>query len=214
MPIIRENTPGGVEIFDNLICQYLNDYIERQKEDSPDFSMEKATQSKWSAALLYINKCVFKNNKYLKSDLYYNKNKYFITNNNKYDLDKVIYLLDIYINLCYEYSKEVSIYGFSKLSGIDVYVMLAWAGMDYTGQAEYSKPSKKGAYIVKRLTTENEESLSNLLISQRQPVALLGALNRRHGWNMNQPHNTINIKTISTNELPKLGNSNKNILPE
>lgn len=210
MSIIRENTPGGVQIFDNLIYQYLNDYIERQKEENPDFSMEKATQSKWSAALLYIYKCVFKNNKYLKSDIYHNKNKYLITNNNKYDLDKVIYLLDIYINICYEYSKEVSIYGFSKLTGIEVETMLAWAGVAESGG---SKPSSQGAYIVKRLTSENEESLSNLLISQRQPVALLGALNRRHGWNMSQPHNTINIKSISTSELPKLGNGSGGMLP-
>ena len=88
---------------------------------------------------------------------------------------------DIYINLCYEYDKEISILGFSKLTGIVQDTLYQWG-------AETSRPSSSASEIYKKLSREREESLSNMLISgKRNPVGLLGALNRHYGWNMGQP---------------------------
>ena len=71
--------------------------------------------------------------------------------------------------------------GFGKLTGISQDTLYQWG-------AETSRPSSSGSEIFKKLTTEREESLSNMLISgKRNPVGLLGALNRHYGWNMGQP---------------------------
>ena len=103
------------------------------------------------------------------------------SNNNAYDLDKVNRVCDIYINLCYEYDKEISIMGFSKLTGITTDTLHQWG-------AETSRPGSSASDIYKKLSMEREESLSNMLISgKRNPVGLLGALNRHYGWNMGQP---------------------------
>jgi hypothetical protein len=56
----------------------------------------------------------------------------------------------------------------------------------------------------KKIMLENENSLSDMLISAhtgRQALGILGALNRRHGWNMGQPvaeelRHTITLEQI------------------
>ena len=92
-----------------------------------------------------------------------------------------VLICDIYINLCYEYDKEISILGFSKLTGINQDTFYDWGNQS-------SRPSSSACEIYKKLSQEREESLSNMLISgKRNPVGLLGALNRHYGWNMGQP---------------------------
>lgn len=173
-------TESGVEVFENAVSEYLQEYIDtHQIED-----MHKEPQSRWNAALLYINKNYFKlNTGILKSDNYCDGNLKHgnSSNNNAYDLEKVNIVCDIYIGLCYEYDKEISILGFSKLTGINQDTFYDWGN-------ESSRPGSSGCEIYKKLSQEREESLSNMLISgKRNPVGLLGALNRHYGWNMGQP---------------------------
>lgn len=162
-------TESGVEVYENGISEYLDQYItDHQIED-----MRREPQSRWNAALLYINKYLFNGSKEpLKVDG---------NINNAYDLDLINNMCDIYINLCYEYDKEISILGFSKLTGINQDTFYDWGN-------ESSRPGSSGCEIYKKLSREREESLSNMLISgRRNPVGLLGALNRHYGWNMGQP---------------------------
>ena len=85
--------------------------------------------------------------------------------------------------MCYEYSKEVSILGFSKLTGITKETIYTWLN-----GAELSRGTSA---IAKKLNTEREESLSNKLVSSKgNPVGVLGILNRHYGWNMGQPRGT------------------------
>ncbi len=187
-------TESGIEVYEDKISEYLDQYIvEHDIED-----MHKEPQSRWNAALLYINKYLFKTHKdYLKAESYMsgkleNNN---LTNNNAYDLDKINYICDIYINLCYEYDKEVSCMGFGKLTGISQDTLYQWG-------AETSRPGSAGSEIFKKLTSEREESLSNMLISgKRNPVGLLGALNRHYGWNMGQPRGSGAEKQQSIEQI-------------
>lgn len=173
-------TKEGIEVFENDICLYLQEYIDtHQIED-----MHKEPQSRWNAALLYINRNYFKiypgilkANNYCDGNLKHGNS----SNNNAYDLDIINNICDIYIDLCYEYDKEISILGFSKLTGINQDTFYDWGN-------ESSRPGSSGCEIYKKLKQEREESLSNMLISgKRNPVGLLGALNRHYGWNMGQP---------------------------
>lgn len=162
-------TSDGVEVYENAICEYLDEYIDTHEIED----MRKEPQSRWNAALLYINKNYFK----LHPEVLTTPG----TVSNSYNLDAVSNVCDIYINLCYEYDKEISILGFSKLTGINQDTFYDWGNQS-------SRPSSSACEIYKKLSQEREESLSNMLISgKRNPVGLLGALNRHYGWNMGQP---------------------------
>ena len=195
-------TGDGIEIYENAICEYLQQYIDERKIEN----MSKEPQSKWNAALMYIHKNYFK----LHPGALKSKNRV----SNTYNLDIVNEICDIYINLCYEYDKEISILGFSKLTGINADTFYDWGNGS-------SRATTNACEIYKKLTQEREESLSNMLISgKRNPVGLLGALNRHYGWNMGQPRGnsgeqkqsieqiqqkylTENTKLIENKELPK-----------
>lgn len=162
-------TDSGSEIFESAIHEYLQEYINTHNIED----MHREPQSRWNAALLYINKNYFK--------LHPDALKVEGNINNTYDLDIINYICDVYIDLCYEYDKEISILGFSKLTGINQDTFYDWGNGS-------SRPSSIGCEIYKKLSREREESLSNMLISgKRNPVGLLGALNRHYGWNMGQP---------------------------
>lgn len=154
-----------VEVYENKISEYLDQYIlEKNIED-----MSKEPQSKWNAALIYIYKCLFKNNRESLRD----KN-----NRDNYDDEIINDICDIYIELCYEYDKEVSINGFCFLTGIKTETIYTW------GQGEYRLGSTCSD-VYKKLIKNNEESLSDKLISGGlNPMKVLPALNRRHNWNM------------------------------
>lgn len=187
-------TESGIEVYEDKISEYLDQYIaEHDIED-----MHREPQSRWNAALIYINKNLFKVHKdYLKAEPYMSGKleNNVMTNNNAYDLDKINNICDIYINLCYEYDKEISCMGFGKLTGISQDTLYQWG-------AETSRPGSSGSEIFKKLTSEREESLSNMLISgKRNPVGLLGALNRHYGWNMGQPRGSGAEKQQSIEQI-------------
>lgn len=173
-------TEQGTEVFENDICLYLQEYIDTHNIED----MHKEPQSRWNAALLYINRNYFKiRPDILKAGNYCDGNLKHgnSSNNNAYDIDIINNICDIYIDLCFEYDKEISILGFSKLTGINQDTFYDWGN-------ERSRPGSSACEIYKKLSREREESLSNMLISgKRNPVGLLGALNRHYGWNMGQP---------------------------
>ena len=203
-----------IEVYENKIEEWIQDYCDRHGVDD----MSVAKQSQWNAALLHVFKHVFKNpnsKSLYKSCLDY-KNGNLLNS-----------ICDIYINLCYCYNKEVSMMGYSKLTGIDSDTVVNWGNGTYRAFIYYDKDNNiindietfrinhKNEYyrqeantthleIFKKLVKENEESLSNKLISGDGPtVGLLGALNRRHGWNMGQPRETA--KAISTASREQIG---------
>lgn len=169
------------EIFENDIELYLDEFCnERKIED-----MTKQSQSIWNAALMYINKHAFtkqtfKEQKPLEG---YHSNDYqgkFSNLNkstcNRYNVEMLDELCDYYIYLCMSYSKEVSITGFSYLTGVSTTIISQWGD-------EVRKLSTSASSIYKKLVNANEESLSNMLISSgKSPVGPIAALNHRHGW--------------------------------
>lgn len=177
----QENTAQEIdefEIYDNEIKLQLDNFCDDfQIED-----MSKESQNKWNAALLYIYKYVFKDKNILIKPH---------TVSNSYDIPLVNNICDIYINYCYLYDKEISILGFSKLTGINQDTIYSWGNNEYMASSNASE-------IYKKLNKEREESLSNILISgKRNPVGILGALNRHYQWNMPGVSNKDNAKTLN-----------------
>lgn len=168
-------TEQKVEVYNNRIEESIANYcIDHDLNPKELYTID---QSRWNSVLLYVYKQVFKPNKETDNKVYRYNEKSNIDYSNKELLNEIC---DIYINLCYEYSKEVSIMGFSKLTGISLDTIYEWlnSGDSARGSSE----------VAKRLSREREESLSDKLASGKgNPVGILGILNRHYGWNMGQP---------------------------
>ena len=165
-------TEEKTEVYNNAIEEAISQYcINHNLEQKDLYAMD---QSRWNSVLMYIYQYAFKPVNTDKRQ--YNEH----SNINYSDIDLLKSVCNIYINLCYEYSKEISILGFSKLTGINPDTIYTW-GKD-------EGLSRGTSDIYKNLNREREESLSVRLVSGKgNPVGILGILNRHYGWNMGQP---------------------------
>lgn len=198
-----ENT---IDIFENDIQMYLTMFCEENGIEG----MKKESQSVWNGALRYIRRHVFSNKDVLKS-----KDNINIYNNNipstfnAYNYDTVNYICDIYIDLCFINDKEVSIIGFSNLTGINTELIYNWAN-------ENTKLSTTSFNVYKKLSQFREESLSNKLVTgNKNPVGVIAVLNRQYGWaspytsDSNKQRKSISAEEIRQ-LLPKTGDSSSN----
>lgn len=199
-----QEEPGTVEVYENDIQMYFKMFCEENKIDN----MKQESQSVWNSALHYIFKNVFKDTDKLKSNkLYKDNGNTILSNHNSYDYQIVNQVLDIYIyELCMKYDKEVSVIGFSTLTGIDRDTLYGW------GNGE-TKLSHLSSDVFKKLHEFREESLSNKLVTGKQnPVGILGVLNRHYQWNMpGVSREQANKSALTAAELPKLGQNDVSI---
>lgn len=193
-----QETPDTPEVFQNDIELYLSQFCEEHNIED----MTKEPQSRWNAALMYINKYAFSDKSILKLNKNINKNNTncIMDNNfNMYDYDKVEYVLYIYYYLCAVYDKECSIIGFSLLTGINRDTIYDWGTKE-------KKLSTKSCDIAEKLRIFREESLSNKLATgNKNPVGILAILNRHFAWNLPGVSREAPVKTIKTAaDLPQL----------
>ena len=189
----QENT---IEVFENDIQMYLTMFCEENGIED----MKKESQSVWNGALRYVRRHVFNNKDVLKS-----KDNINIYNNNipstfnAYNYDTVNSICDIYIDLCFINDKEVSIIGFSNLTGIDNETINVWGNND-------NKLSSLSFGIYKKLSQFREESLSNKLVTgNKNPVGVIAVLNRQYGWASPYTSDSNRQKrSLTAAELPKL----------
>lgn len=174
-------TLDNIEDITNAYLDNINTAIDMYclEKDIDKKDIYNIDQSRWNSILLYIFSKVFKVNKKDKRIV----KKYNEKSNIDYsDKELINNVIDIYVSLCYEYSKEVSVMGFSKLTGIDEQTMYTWHNDALNGRNSFD--------AIKKLRAEREESLSAKLVSCKgNPTGLLGILNRHYGWNMGQPKN-------------------------
>ena len=197
-----EHAENTIEVFENDIDLYLHQFQDEQEIE--DF--KQVGQSVWNGALMYINRHVFKNNNHLlksKDNIYntniVNNNIPMCTNYNMYNYNIINQLLDYYIYLCSINNKEISIMGFSKLTGIDTDTINSWGNNE-------NKLSSTCSVIYKKLSQMREESLSNKLADGKQnPVGVLAILNRHYQWNLpGVSKEQANKGSLTAAELPKL----------
>ena len=188
-----------LEVYENDIDLFLKTFC----EDNQIENLKAESQAVWNSCLRFIYKHVFRDSNILKlRNNINNPNGIMSSNYNSYDYDTVLKVLDIYIfDMCMKYDKEVSIIGFSTLTGIDESVIYDWGNNS-------TKLSSKSAEIYKKLNEFREESLSNKLVTGRQnPVGVLGVLNRHYAWNLPGVSREQTEKRALTDEqMPKLGN--------
>ena len=195
--------PLTIEVYENDIMMFLQMFQEENQIDD----LKKESQAVWNSCLRYIYKNVFKNKDFLKQkNNTYTSDSIIPSTFNSYNYDIVLQVLDIYIyDLCMRYDKEVSIIGFSSLTGIDESVIYDW------GNGERGTLSSLSAEIYKKLHKFREESLSNKLATGKQnPVGVIAMLNRHYGWASPYTSDSNRQKnSLSAAELPKLGQNNE-----
>ena len=205
-----EGIEQTLEVFENDIVLYLNMFCEENNLQD----LKKESQSVWNGALRYIKKHVFKDKSKLKDKSNIDmSNNIMSSNYNRYNYDLVDDICNIYIDLCMVYDKEISIIGFSNLTGIDYENIYNWN----SNVNNSNSLSKKGFDIYKKLNHFREESLSNkLATAKNNPVGILAILNRHYQWNLpGVSREKAQPQVISVNELQqledikKLGNTDK-----
>lgn len=192
-----QNAELTVEVFENEMDLYLKLFCEEQKIED----LRAASQSIWNAALMYIKRHVFSTPDILKSTSnIINNNSIMDSTYNAYNYDLVSDICDYYIYLCMMYDKEVSINGFTFLTGISKDSIYGWGN-------ERTRLSSKSSEIYKKLNEYREESLSaKLATANKNPVGILAILNRHYAWNLpgvSKEH--TEKRALSASELPKLG---------
>ena len=189
------------DIFQELIDQFCMD---NNIDD-----MRTASQSVWNSCLRNIYKHLFKNSDVLKSkELQHNGNQVQSSNNNAYDITAVNELLDIYIyDLCMKYDKEVSVIGFTTLTGITQDTIYEWGNSN-----GLNKLSQSRSEIYKKLNQFREESLSNKLATgNKNPVGILAILNRHYSWNLpGVSKESAPKQALTAADLPRLNGSELN----
>lgn len=197
MEVVKDNNINDIEIYENDIDLYLNLYCENNGIQN----MRQESQSVWNSCLRYIYNNVFKNTDILKSkDIRHIDNNSIPSTFNAYNYNIVNDVLDIYIySLCFKYDKEISIIGFSTLTGIDTDTINEW---------RYKEPGSLSSVVYKKLHHFREESLSNKLATgNKNPVGILAILNRHYAWNLPgvSRETDSSKRALSVEQLPKLG---------
>lgn len=193
-----QETENTIEVFENDMQMYLHLFCKENKIED----MKRESQSVWNSCLRYIYTHVFKPNpKILKQSNNININNNIPSNCNMYNYKLLLDILDYYIyNMCLKYDKEVSILGFSSLTGINQDTIHDWG-------KDNNKLSSSGCEIYKKLNVFREESLSNKLATgNKNPVGILAILNRHYQWNLpGVSKERANNSALTAAELPKLG---------
>lgn len=196
--IAADQQQDTIEVFENDIQLYLKMFCEEQKIKD----IKKESQAVWNSALRYIYRHVFKDTDRLKSHTNISVNNNTIPSTfNAYDYKKVLDVLDIYIfDMCMRYDKEVSIIGFSTLTGIDQSVIYDWGNNS-------NKLSETSSEIYKKLNQFREESLSDKLATgNKNPVGILAILNRHYQWNLpGVSKEQSSRQALTADKLPDLG---------
>ena len=163
-------------------------------------NMKAESQNVFTAALMYIQKHMIPDKKLLRNQEVYNNGSCMLTTGNVYNNKILENLLAIYIYLCLKYDKEISLFGYSAISGISLFTLDEWAYND--------RSSSRSVYIAKQLIKYRQESLSAKLTSGKgNPVGVLAILNRFYAWNMPGVTRETSTRVLTADQLPKLGTS-------
>lgn len=198
------NEINNQQIFDNDIEFYLHEFCEVNKIEN----LKAESQSVWNACMMYIRKHVFPDSSKLKQKENYTETASQIPSTfNAYNYELVNSIVDYYIYICTLYDKEISVIGFSNLTGIDNDTIYGWNNNSISSvYNNNNRVSSLSMVIYKKLIIGREESLSNKLATgNKNPVGILAILNRHYQWNLPGVSKETSKTTLQAAELPQLG---------
>lgn len=189
------------EVYDDQIAACIDEYCRMKKPPIKD--MSKEPQNIWNGALMYTNKCLFKGREYFKDKKAFEFADGFAGTCNRYDYDLLDRVLAAYAYLCMINDKEISIMGFSLLTGIDWRLLSGW------GTTMRGKSSDGGFRLSQKLRDLREESLSaKLPTAGNKAMGILAMLNHHFQWNLpGVSRESTQRAALGASDLPKLGES-------
>lgn len=189
------------EVYDSQIAACIDEYCRMKKPPIKD--MSKEPQGIWNGALMYANKCLFKGREYFKDKKAFEFADGCTGTCNRYDYDLLDKVLAAYAYLCMINDKEISIMGFSFLTGIDWRLLSGW------GTTMRGKSSDGGFRLSQKLRDLREESLSaKLPTAGNKAMGILAMLNHHFQWNLpGVSRENTQRASLGASELPKLGES-------
>jgi hypothetical protein len=188
---------NGIDVYADDIDVYLDEYIQSRELDP-----KKVPSSMWAAAMMYINSFVFKG-----KDLLRQKHT---QNNEPYDLDKVLALVNKYCFMCNDHAQRICIEHFALLSGIDRTTIYSWGNDNRrSGDAR-----AKQVYI--RLMEDTLTAADDLLLTKSgvNSIAYRNAVQERYSQYMSKQEEKTAIDTAALERQLGLSGNDLALLPE
>lgn len=105
-------------------------------------------------------------------------------------------ITDIYINLCYLYSKDVNLYDYSLFIGMDYSNVVAWENVTH-----------KNADVIKKIQSGHEYIIRSKLHDSNNPTAHIALANNDLGWSTARiDHQVQERRLISRDDIAQIGN--------
>ena len=113
--------------------------------------------------------------------------------NNKYDINKLNIIYNIYTDLCIEYDKMLSVYGLGCFIGIDL------SDQNYTALYYSDELKRWTAEKAKNIEILDARRIEARATDSKQPILNIAYANYRHGWNGTIKANEIKstVKTLA-----------------
>ena len=113
--------------------------------------------------------------------------------NNKYDINKLDIIYNIYIDLCIEYDKMLSVYGLGRFIGVDL------SDPNYTAQYFSDELKQWTLEKAKNIEILDARRIEARATDSKQPILNIAYANYRHGWNGTIKANEIKstVKTLT-----------------
>lgn len=177
-------------VIDSIVSDYCLDRNIEENDIKP---------AMWNDIIDEIHEVVFANNRQLLRD--------YPTRYNEYNQDKVLYIYKLYRRLCNSHCQEITLKGFTDLTGIDKQTIYNWKdNSNNSGNSEISSTLRFDLH--EKIMEDNEQSLEAMLHDRSiNPMKVLPSLNKKHGWNLPGVTRETSRNTLKgASELPKLGN--------
>lgn len=185
------NDAGGLNLqeIEQKVKTCLSDFMALSGIED-DNAMRKAPQSLWQSFCIYNGKHIFKGTKILKSDKLADYGSATRTNNNAYDIDKIVAVLGILDNLCNYYNKIMTSWSAT-----------AFLGVDHNFLADHNEKLTLSGFDYKQ---KNEETLVDMITSgQKNPTGAICVLNHVHGYGQTRQETTKTTNNVYI--FPALG---------
>ena len=218
MEKVQEQENDIINTFQEDTERYLSMYCDRYGIEN----LRAAPPNTFESAMSYAGDNIFLKPKDI--TLKYNRQTIIDCDN----ADIVNYILDYYIFICGVYNKEVTIKGFSKYIKISEQTMYNWLNGEYKTKIYLDKQgnriediqewilNNRGEYteilstahldLIKKILREDEHTLANIGISDRNNTGAAMKLNTKFGWNSpnGREREEESKRALSASELPRL----------
>ena len=166
-------------------------------------SLTEATQTQFSACCDQIReKIINPSKRYLTKSEQYNQvgDTCIRSNHNIYDVNKLEYIYNIFLQFSSKYDKVPTLSSFCRLCGINSDTFYKWL-YEYDSGDDVSR---RRISFVKRLKESSESGIrEQLLTGRKNAVGLLGVANHDHGWNLpGVSREPVSRPALVASELP------------